>query len=308
MRETVAVIIPAFNAEPFIAEAIESVLAQTASASQLIVVDDGSTDSTAASAEKFGDALMLLRRGNGGVSAARNEGAKQTTCDWLLFLDADDRLLPAAIENMLARAECAEFGVVYGQTKFFDDTTRESRLHGLSESEGPPPAAARASFWKAAIATPGAALIRADFFNEIGGFDPVVNTLADRDFWIRAGALREFGFIPKPVIEKREHSANMSGDLSRARIQAVQVQFSFLDWCSARGISIDFLQTSPGEIIERNLQRALETRSFAAAEWICAEAARREMDSPIVSRARRILAMPAFAREAELKVRELLNR
>jgi hypothetical protein len=93
----------------------------------------------------------------------------------------------------------------------------------------------------------------------------------------------------------------MSGDRSRARRQAAEVQFSFLAWCDARGISRPGVAET--EIIERNLERALFERSLPAAEWLCVEADKRGIAGPSIKRARRLLAMPAFARELELRVR-----
>ena len=85
-----SVIIPAYNCGRFLAEALESVLAQTLPAHEVIVVDDGSTDDTPAVAARFGERILYHRQSNRGVSAARNVGIDRATGDWLAFLDADD--------------------------------------------------------------------------------------------------------------------------------------------------------------------------------------------------------------------------
>jgi glycosyltransferase involved in cell wall biosynthesis len=305
-NDSISVVIPAFNAEPYLGAAIESVLGQTRSAAQVIVVDDGSTDATSAVAEKFDDAVILIQQRNAGVSAARNNGAAAVAADWLLFLDADDLLRPDALERLAVRASEGDFGVVYGQTIYFDERKGMRRLHGRGAAEGAVPAAARANFWKSVIATPGAAITRRVVFEETGGFRAEFNTAADRDFWLRAGSIAQFGFVETPVTEKREHEQNMSGDKSRARRQAAEVQLSFLAWCAARRLPKP--PHDEREILSRNLERALTEGSLSAAEWLLDQAKACGFIDDEFRRAERMLAMPGFARELELRVRALFAK
>jgi glycosyltransferase involved in cell wall biosynthesis len=98
----VSVVIPAFNAERYLGPAIESVLTQTYSDLELVVVDDGSTDGTASVVEACRDSrVRLLRQSNAGVGAARNRGLEATTGSWVGFLDADDMWFPAKLERQL---------------------------------------------------------------------------------------------------------------------------------------------------------------------------------------------------------------
>ena len=90
----ISVVIPAYNSEETIARAINSVLAQTRPADEIIVIDDGSMDKTAQIVGSYGEKVILIRQENAGVSVARNKGIEAATGDWIAFLDADDEWLP----------------------------------------------------------------------------------------------------------------------------------------------------------------------------------------------------------------------
>ncbi len=107
-----SVIIPAYSAAATLARALDSVLAQTWPAHEIIVVDDGSTDATAVVAAGYGDKIRYLRQDNAGVSAARNHGAQVASGDWLAFLDADDWYYPDRLKwhaEWIARDPALDF-------------------------------------------------------------------------------------------------------------------------------------------------------------------------------------------------------
>jgi len=96
---TISVVIPAYNSAAHVSRAIDSVLAQTRPADEIIVVDDGSTDATADVIRAYGPKVRLITQPNGGVSAARNAGINAASGDWIAFLDADDEWLTNKIER-----------------------------------------------------------------------------------------------------------------------------------------------------------------------------------------------------------------
>ncbi|MCD6393162.1 MAG: glycosyltransferase family 2 protein [Planctomycetes bacterium] len=98
MSITVSVVIPAYNAGEYLGRALDSVLAQTRPAEEIIVVDDGSTDNTADVAQGYGDKVRFIRQENTGASVARNTGIEAATSEWIAFLDADDEWLPQKLK------------------------------------------------------------------------------------------------------------------------------------------------------------------------------------------------------------------
>src|SRR5688500_1347785 len=107
MREPlVSVIIPNYNYAHYLPQAINSVLAQTYSQVEIIVIDDGSTDDSVTVLRSYGDRIRWLQQPNQGVSAARNVGAHNTKGELVAFLDADDFWLPERSEERRVGTEC----------------------------------------------------------------------------------------------------------------------------------------------------------------------------------------------------------
>lgn len=133
MSPRFSVVIPVFNAATTLARAIESARAQSWPAHEIIVVDDGSTDATAAVARRFGEAVRLIQQPNRGVAAARNAGAAAATGDWLAFLDADDWYAPDRIERHAAWiAEDATLDCLTGDYEYRDT---DGKLLGTSMAQ-----------------------------------------------------------------------------------------------------------------------------------------------------------------------------
>jgi glycosyltransferase involved in cell wall biosynthesis len=122
-RPTVSVVIPVFNAERHLREAIESVLNQTILPDEMVVVDDGSTDESLRIVAEYGSRVTIRRQANLGASAARNLGATTSRCHWIAYLDADDYWFPDKLEKQLALiASDPAVDVVYsGKRDLFED-------------------------------------------------------------------------------------------------------------------------------------------------------------------------------------------
>src|SRR2546427_4231674 len=129
-KPVVSVVIPVYNGERYLADAIQSVLDQTYQNLEVIVVDDGSTDGSAAVAKRFGDAIRYVRQANGGVCQARNTGISVARGTYLAFLDQDDLWLPDKLAVQVAYLEShPEVGAVYCQCQVLENGGLRSNLY-----------------------------------------------------------------------------------------------------------------------------------------------------------------------------------
>lgn len=101
MRQSISVVIPCYNAAPFLRETLDSVTAQTSPPLEVLVIDDGSTDASADIAGSYGPPVRVIRQENQGESVARNRGIDQARGEWIAFLDADDVWHPAKLQRQL---------------------------------------------------------------------------------------------------------------------------------------------------------------------------------------------------------------
>ncbi|MCK1732586.1 glycosyltransferase [Bradyrhizobium sp. 138] len=206
----VSVVIPAKNAAVYVGETIASALAQ-GDVAEVIVVDDGSSDDTVAIVRAVRDPrLRLIHNESAGVSAARNLGARHASGEWLLFLDADDRLRPGAVTALLAAARAAPRAVlVYGDYNTIDSEGRQIGRRDLLKRRRKPSGDVLARLAAGNfIVNGGIALARAEAFRAIGGFDTSLRYCEDWHCWCRLAAIGEFEFAPKLLLDYRLHTAN----------------------------------------------------------------------------------------------------
>jgi hypothetical protein len=206
--EQVSVVIPCYRQAHFLPEAIESVLAQEHEVVEVIVVDDGSPDNVGEVAARY-PGVKYLRQPNGGLAAARNAGLKEASGEFLLFLDADDRLLPEAIGRGLAELRADPEAMMAAGTWRLIGEAGEALP---ADPPHQPPAVFPALLESCFISTPAAVLYRRELFGRIGGFDPEVSASADYDLYLRTAASFSVRLHPHAVAEYRRHGANMTRD------------------------------------------------------------------------------------------------
>ncbi len=219
-RGLVSAIIPAFNAERYLADAIESVLAQTHEPIECIVVDDGSTDGTADVVRRFVPRVRLIQQANAGMAGARNRGAAAATGEYLAFLDSDDRWLPNRVAAQItALARAPDAGAVVCATQVVD---RSLRPVGIKVQD-PSLTVDDLLLCRAVLNSTGSnMLIRTECFEELGGFDARLYGSEDWDMTFRLVSRGKLISIPEPLVEYRVHHGNMSS--SAARLERVMLQ------------------------------------------------------------------------------------
>jgi len=217
MREvpTISVVIPAYNAAAYVGEAIESVLKQTLPASEVIVVDDGSTDDTRSVAERYGRRVTYLRQNNAGVSAARNLGVRIATGSWIAFLDADDhwradklqKQIDALNRNPSAVLVYSDFLIVEGNCRRIVEVCPPQQLL--------PALRYRCPFM------PSVVLMAREAFLNAGAFDQTLQGTEDWDLWVKIvmkHSTRAFVHVAEPLTYYRV----VPGSLSQRPIRQLQ--------------------------------------------------------------------------------------
>lgn len=219
----VSVVIPAYNAAWCVRRAVDSVLAQTRPCLETLVVDDGSTDETAAVLSPYGDRIRVIRKSNGGLSSARNAGILEARGTMVAFLDADDWWLPTKIAVQVGLMERRpEIG-------FSSVAARVESPDGLLVNVWPSPQW-EGSFLEhlfhhpAAVAGSGSGVVaRRTSISRAGLFDESLKSLEDIDMWMRLAAVTEFGCVEEPLVVIVKRADSMSRNLDVMRQAALQV-------------------------------------------------------------------------------------
>ena len=274
-----SLIIPTFNHARFVGAAIDSALAQTVSAFEVIVVDDGSTDETPAVLARYAGRVRVLRQENRGLSAARNAGLAAAHGTFVSFLDADDVMAPT---KLTAQLEVLERSHAIGWT--YCDVLMETAATG---------ATARASerFGYASRALDGwlfpelihgnfipaiAPLVRRTALEVAGGFDERLTALEDWDMWLRLSLIAEARYTPAVLVTYRIRPGGMSED--RARMD--RNRFLVLDKINrTRPVALESLG-NVGRRIIADTHNWLGKEAYASGDW---REARRRFAASVVT-------------------------
>jgi len=203
--ELVSVVIPCYKQAHFLGEAIESVLAQTYPAHEIIVVDDGSPDETKEVAIRY-PSIRYVRQTNQGLSAARNTGYRHSRGVYLVFLDADDRLLPHHLSTCIkAFQRRPDAAFVCGDYRFLGDDQAVHR-HDCRPQPDLYGTLLRSNF----IGPPHTVMFRRDAIVQSGGFIPGMKSCEDQEIYLRIARTASIHCHHEIIAEYRRHGNQMS--------------------------------------------------------------------------------------------------
>jgi glycosyltransferase involved in cell wall biosynthesis len=197
---TVSVIIPTFNRDWCLRDAIDSVLAQTFIDFELIVVDDGSTDRTLEILSEYGNRLRRIHQINRGVSAARNCGIGVSTGRLIAFLDSDDLWLPEKLAVQTAFFELNRSALICQTEELW--IRNGMRVNPRKRHRKPSGLIFEPSL-TLCLVSPSAVMVRRELFNEVGLFDEQLPACEDYDLWLRVSCRIPIHLIDKELTIKR---------------------------------------------------------------------------------------------------------
>lgn len=203
----VSVIVPCFNNAEFVQQAIQSVLQQGYPHIEVIVIDDGSRDSSLDIIQAFGDAIRWETQPNQGAPAARNRGLALARGTYVKFLDADDILLPGSIGRQVQQSQQIpqdRKAIVYGEALWVDQNRHLLSGYSLRDRQ---PSEDQVSHILTACPLTSCPLHRRDYLLEVDGFDPTLPRGQEHDLHLRlALADVEFMYFPQAVYEYRNYN------------------------------------------------------------------------------------------------------
>lgn len=200
MQRDVSVIVPTYQRAALLPRALDAIFAQTHAPAEVILVDDGSSDETAALARDYGDRLRYQRlHETRGVSAARNHGIALAHGSWIAFCDSDDAWLPRKLERQLeALAVAPELRLCHTEELWIRNGRRVNQLQKHEKAGGD-------IFFRClprCVISPSSALLARSLLDDVGTFDTSLPACEDYDLWLRICARERVVFVDEPLIVK----------------------------------------------------------------------------------------------------------
>ncbi len=212
-------VIPVYNGQRFILQALSSVAAQTLPPKKIIVVDDGSTDRTPEVVGNFKCIVPIdyVRKANGGLSSARNAGIARCTSEYIAFLDADDAWYPEKLAEqakVFKNSAMQNLGIVYSRYAIIDENGYLTDKYFVLE----PDPSIRGNVFSMLLTankitgSGSGVLVKRECFQTVGDFDETLTACEDWDMWLRLAERYEFDYSSEILVKIRRHDTNMQRD------------------------------------------------------------------------------------------------
>ena len=219
----ISVIVPTYNRAHTLPRALDSILCQSLPPEEIIVVDDGSTDSTEALIRHGYPQIRYLRQPNGGVSRARNLGIAAASGDWIALLDSDDAWLPGKLAaQQAALGDHPDTRLCHTEEIWIRKGRRVNQMDKHAKSGGH---IFRACLPRCVI-SPSSALLHRSLFDGFGTFDEDLPACEDYDLWLRICATEPVAYVPEPrILKYGGHPDQLSRQhwgMDRFRIRALE--------------------------------------------------------------------------------------
>lgn len=215
---SIDVIIPLYNCQKFIIDAIQSVESQTIGPAKIIVVNDGSTDNSLEVVNQYKSSIpiQVINKLNGGVSSARNTGIQASTAEFIAFLDADDEWVPDKLEQQLKvfiAQPCGVIGAVFSRFILIDENGHEVRQKTPFRIDPNIRKNARSILVQAnVVGSPSAVMVRRTCLDVVGYFDEKLAGGEDCDLWLRIAEISTIDYVDKELVRIRKHNHNAQND------------------------------------------------------------------------------------------------
>lgn len=205
-RPTISVVIPVYNCAAYIAAALDSVLTQTCPPAEVIVVDDGSTDETAAALDSYRGRIKYVYQNNRGEPAARNRGIDEATSEYIAFLDGDDLWmadkLELQVDYLIKHPDCS---LVYTDMCTFDGNgIIDASIKRRFRMDLPSGHIFKSLFNRSLFGS-GSVVFRKACLDTVGYFDENLLVGSDYEMWLRIARHFELGVVDKPLLMYRHH-------------------------------------------------------------------------------------------------------
>jgi glycosyltransferase involved in cell wall biosynthesis len=285
-RADVSVIMPVYNGQEFVADAVRSALGQTLPPREVIVVDDGSTDSTPEVLSTFGEQITVMRQRNMGVSAARNAGVRTARSEWIGFLDQDDVWKPSKLE-VISRAVAGqdEVGLVFSAVEHWWDGTDRRQIRRRRDDLECRRIYRQLARKNVVLGGGSGAVVRRGCLLDVGLFDEqLAGASEDWDLWIRIARKWPILYVDDVLTSYRQHAAQMSTHVERMLEIGLRVLRKHQAQFHADGIPMRVVRSTAsrlyaesglayfysGELSKarRQLMRAIRLDPFSTKAWV----------------------------------------